>query len=130
MKIQIFLFFIISFFYSCKKHEGRGGKHSISGTVVGRKYSLSSHTYTSPAYNVQDVDVYIIYGDNLAYGDHQKTTPDGTYEFKYLHKGHYKVYAYSKDSTNASPTGKNAEAKDVTIGSEKNITIPQIDILQ
>lgn len=135
MKNKIFLLlvsFSIIFFYSCKKEAGKGGKSSISGKVVARKYDLTTHpgTYTSPEYNAGDEDVYIIYGDAVTYGDHQKTNYDGSYEFKYLNKGNYKVYAYSKDSTNSTPSGKIAVYKDLAIGSEKNITVPDIDILK
>jgi hypothetical protein len=133
MKNKIFLslfFFAVLFFYSCKKKEGKGGKASVSGKVLARKYNLTTHSYTSTSYNAEDEDVYIIYGDDISFGDHQKTSYDGSYEFRYLNKGKYKIYVYSKDSTNSTPSGKIAVYKDFTIGSEKTIVVPEIDILK
>jgi hypothetical protein len=121
---------IIAFFISCKKEEGKGGRHSIKGKVTARKYSLSTHTYTSTSYPAEEEDVYIIYGDDVTYGDKQNTNYDGSFEFKYLHKGKYKVYAYSQDSTNSTPAKKVAVVKEVTIGSEKVTTLPDITILK
>ncbi|HXA03034.1 MAG TPA: hypothetical protein VNW99_13655 [Cytophagaceae bacterium] len=132
-KIFLLLFlFTIIIFYSCKKQAGKGGNHTVSGKVVARKYDLTTHpgTYTSPAYNAENEEVYIIYGDDITFGDHQKTNQDGSFEFKYLNKGNYKVYAYSKDSTNSNPSGKIAITKDLVIGSEKTIVVPEIDILR
>jgi hypothetical protein len=132
-KIILLLFlFTAAFFYSCKKQEGKGGKSFVSGKVLARKYDLTTHpgTYTSPSYNAENEEVYIIYGSNPTFGDHQKTNYDGSYEFKYLQKGNYKIYVYSKDSTNSSTSGKIAEYKDLTIGSEKTIVVPDINILK
>ncbi|MFL5728196.1 MAG: hypothetical protein ACJ75J_01810, partial [Cytophagaceae bacterium] len=121
---------LLMFFMACKKQEGKGGKHSVTGKVIARKYNTSTQTYTSPAYPSQEEDVYIIYGDDVSYGDHQNANFDGSFEFKYLHKGKYKVYAYSKDSTNASPSGKIAVVKEFVIGHEKTTTVPDILILK
>jgi hypothetical protein len=124
---SLFVFFLSS---SCNKDEGKGGKHSIKGTVTARKYNLSTHTYTSTSYAAEEEDVYLIYGDDPTYGDKQKTNYDGSFEFKYLQKGKYKVYAYSDDSTGSSASGKVAVVKELTIGSEKITTVPDITILK
>jgi hypothetical protein len=131
-KILSLFFCTVIFLYSCKKHEGKGGNSAISGKVVARKYDLTTHpgTYTSPAYNAANEDVYIIYGDDATFGDHQKTNYDGSFEFKYLQKGNYRVYAYSKDSSSSTPSGKIAVYKDLKIGSEKTTVLPDIDILK
>ena len=122
--------FAIALLVSCKKDEGKGGKHSITGKVYARNYSRSTHTYTSTSYPAEEEDIYIIYGDDPSYGDKQKTNYDGSFEFKYLQKGKYKVYAYSDDSTNSSASGKVAVIKELTIGSEKITTVPDITILK
>jgi hypothetical protein len=127
---SIIFLIAISLLYACKKQEGKGGRHNVTGKVLARKYDVSTRTYTSPVYVAQEEDIYIIYGDNPSEGDHQKSTNEGTFEFKYLHKGHYKVYAYSKDSTNSTPSGKTAVIREFTIGSEKTTTIPDIVILK
>jgi hypothetical protein len=83
---------------SCKKDPGSGGTSSIYGKVFAKDYN-STFTVFLESYYAQDYDVYLIYGDDKTYGDKVKTSYDGTYEFKYLRKGTYHVYAYSKDST-------------------------------
>jgi hypothetical protein len=128
--LPLLVFFAIIIFYSCKKKAGKGGNHSISGKVVARKYDLTTHAYTSPEFAAANEDVYIIYGDDITYGDHQNTNYDGSFEFKYLNKGNYKVYAYSKDSTNSNASGKIAVSKELTIGHEKKTVVPDIDILK
>lgn len=57
-------------------------------------------------------DVYIVYGDKPIYGDKMETGPDGFYQFKYLAKGTYKVFAY----TSFSSGQKSAVAETVTVG--------------
>ncbi|HQI70848.1 MAG TPA: hypothetical protein PLT47_08870 [Bacteroidales bacterium] len=92
-------FIVISFlFSSCKKDPGEGGTSSIYGKVYMKDYN-STYTVLLEEYYAQDVDVYIIYGDDKTYSERIRTNYDGTYEFKYLRKGTYHVYAYSEDST-------------------------------
>jgi len=68
------------------------------GKVLVRQYN-ASFTILQEEYYAQDEDVYIIYGDDITFGDRTRTCYDGTYEFKYLRPGTYTIYAYSKDST-------------------------------
>jgi hypothetical protein len=90
--------FLAVFYTSCKKDPGSGGTSSIYGKVFAKDYN-STFTVLLESYYAQDYDVYLIYGDDKTYGDKVKTSYDGTFEFKYLRKGTYHVYAYSKDST-------------------------------
>lgn len=83
---------------SCEKEAGEGGSSSIYGKVIVRDYN-SDFTYLKEVYPGQDVDVFIIYGDDKSIDDRARTSYDGVYEFKYLRKGTYKIFAYSKDST-------------------------------
>jgi hypothetical protein len=94
--LSLVVFITLSF--SCKKEAGEGGNSSIYGKVYVKDYN-STFTILQDEYYGQDVDVYIIYGDEKSYGDHTSTNYDGTFEFKYLRPGTYHVYAYSKDST-------------------------------
>jgi hypothetical protein len=81
---------------SCKKPAGEGGNSSIKGMVHVTNYN-SNFTVVNAEYAGSDIDVYIIYGDEISYGNRIKTSPDGKFEFKYLRTGKYKVYCYSKD---------------------------------
>ena len=46
-------------------------------------------------YSGYDEYVYIIYGDEVSYGDRIRSSYDGQFEFKYLRKGKYRIYTYS-----------------------------------
>ena len=47
-------------------------------------------------YPAPDQDVYLIYGsENTFYDDDVKTSYDGSFEFRYLQKGDYQIFAYS-----------------------------------
>ncbi|HOW30793.1 MAG TPA: hypothetical protein PLP88_04445 [Bacteroidales bacterium] len=113
---------------SCEKDPGEGGNSTIYGKVWVREYN-SSFTYLQEEYYGQDEDVYIIYGDDKMYSDHVKTSYDGTYEFKYLRKGDYRIFAYSKDSTGTT-NAKIPVIKDVTISNNnETVEVPRIVIV-
>ena len=86
------------FFSSCKKEAGQGGTATIKGKVYANYYDKNFYILKTSSY-APDVDVYIIYGGESTFGDHQKTSYDGSYEFKYLRNGSYKIYSYSQDTT-------------------------------
>lgn len=100
---------------SCKKEEGKGGKLGIKGSVRARYYSnnLSKYTQQRPG---ADLDVYLIYGNNVGIGDKTKTDYEGEFEFKYLRSGNYKVYVYSKDTTGGSAS------EDITVVQNVDLT--------
>lgn len=105
--------FIIS---SCKKVEGQGGTSTIKGVVIEQKYIGSNIIAEYPA---ADQDVYIIYGeDDTFYDDDIKTSYDGSFEFKYLNNGVYKLFVYEDSSTD--PSGKAAKMVEVEITSKKS----------
>ena len=81
---------------SCVKTEGVGGGGHIKGTVFAKKYNGLGTLISS--YNRVDERVYIIYGDDefQAIDDDTRTSYDGSFEFKYLKKGTYKLFTYSK----------------------------------
>ncbi|MBI3510522.1 MAG: hypothetical protein HY064_07650 [Bacteroidetes bacterium] len=97
-KLTIFASVIVLFLFSCNTGPGPGGQATITGKIYAYSYTVNS-SFT--AYNKTDsgyaanINVYLIYGDDPTYGDNVKTGPDGTYQFKYLRKGKYKVYAYT-----------------------------------
>lgn len=108
---------------SCKKEEGIGGKASIQGRVWLKEYN-SAFTSLQLERDAYDEYVYIIYGDEITYGDRIKTSYDGRFEFKYLRPGKYKIYVYSKDPTdkdNISPTEMMYVLKEVEITSKKQV---------
>lgn len=123
-------------FNSCKKEAGKGGSSSIKGNIYAKYYNKNFSILADSAF-APDIDVYIIYGNEYSYGDRIRTSFDGVYEFKYLEKGSYKIYAYTRDSSGTYNNHVNQYAHDFAIIKEVEITknkqtieVPQINILQ
>jgi hypothetical protein len=89
--------FFASLLAGCKKDPGEGGSSTIRGVL----YAKNVHDRNSPM-TADDFEpnqkVYISYGDKSTYDDDYETGPDGTFEFKYLRKGKYRISAYSRDT--------------------------------
>lgn len=109
---------------SCNKEEGIGGKATIKGRIYVQEYSggiLVNEDYGP------DVDVFIIYGEGKTfYDDNVKTSYDGSYEFRFLRPGIYKIFAYSKHPN----TGElSAVIRSVEISNKKEIvTVEDITV--
>ena len=97
--LPIFILFIV--FSSCRKVEGPGGSVTIKGVVIERNH-VGTSMFEYPA---ADQDVYIIYGsENSFYDDDISTSYDGSFEFRYLQKGDYQIFAYQDNPSVASGT--------------------------
>lgn len=94
----VFMLLIPLIFASCEKEPGPGGKSTLYGKVKVKDYN-STFTVLNEIYYGPGIWVYLVYGDDRDYGERIQTSYDGTYEFKYLRPGKYKVYSLSKDST-------------------------------
>jgi len=92
------LFIFCSTMATCKKPAGPGGKASIKGKVFATDWDNTQRYVISRGFAV-DERVYIIYGNGTIVGNDIRTGPDGSYEFRYLNKGHYRVYVNSLDTT-------------------------------
>lgn len=95
--------FLISIFYGCKKTEGPGGTSTIKGKVIVYDFDAGfQNPKPVKIYPAVDESTYIIYGsEGTTYDNNFKTSFDGSYEFKYLQKGKYRIFSYSTDSTGA-----------------------------
>jgi hypothetical protein len=82
---------------SCTKGPGEGGTSTIKGKVFVRDFNGSGQLQ-GEYYGVEE-RVYIIYGDDDFYGNDTRTSFDGTYEFQYLKKGLYTIFAYTECDT-------------------------------
>lgn len=114
MKRTLFLLFITAGLFACKKGAGDGGTSTLRGKVYGVDYNADFSMRLDSGY-VPNEDVFIIYGDHKTYDDKTNTNYDGTYEFKYLRKGNYTVYSYSKDTASAASFGTEAVLKTLEI---------------
>jgi hypothetical protein len=94
ISLLIFSFIILQ---SCKKEPGIGGEAKIYGKVYYKHYNSTFTTLINEGY-LSDTYVYIVYGDNVNYGQRIKTNYKGEFEFKYLFKGKYTIYTYGLDS--------------------------------
>ena len=119
MKKALFIFslFTVILSVSCKKPAGEGGNSSIKGNIWVEEWNATFTVHDSSKDRVgMGEDVYIIYGDDVSYGDKKECSYDGTFEFKYLRKGTYTIYVYSKDP---GPSGTKAIVKTVDITDKK-----------
>jgi hypothetical protein len=99
MKFIVFLFFVfVMAITACKKEAGEGGQASITGKVWMQEWIGTYHDSTNDHWATER-DIYIIYGNDVSYGNHTKTGFDGLYEFQYLREGDYTVYVYSDSTT-------------------------------
>ncbi|PLW92546.1 MAG: hypothetical protein C0592_10270 [Marinilabiliales bacterium] len=83
---------------ACTKVEGPGGNATITGKVYVLDYNMELTNKLDEYYGA-DIDVYLIYGDDLIYSEDFTTNYDGSYRFQNLRPGTYKVFAYSEDTT-------------------------------
>lgn len=100
MKTSNFLIAALIFFLcnACEKPAGPGGRATIKGKVYVKAYDKYA-SYQISEYYAPAEKVYIIYGDQNVTGNDVKTDDNGTFEFLYLNKGHYKVFVESRDTS-------------------------------
>ncbi len=94
--IWLFGLAIATLTISCEKDPGEGGRASISGKVWVEEYNGNCTELRGSYYGV-DEEVYIIAGDDPSYFERVRTGPDGTFWFRYLREGDYRVYAISEN---------------------------------
>lgn len=104
--------------YRCTTVEFDEGSASIKGTVLETNYKSSGQVkyYNQPAL---DKEVFLIYGNSSAPVDRIRTSYDGSFEFKNLIKGNYKVYVLSEDIT--EKTGYVPVLKETTVTTDGQV---------
>ncbi|HWY11736.1 MAG TPA: hypothetical protein VN026_10450 [Bacteroidia bacterium] len=95
--IQISALLII-IFESCAKPAGPGGRAMVKGKVYVHDFDNTFKYLISSGYSPGE-KVYIVYGNNTFVGNSVTTSYDGSFEFMYLNKGHYKIFANSIDTS-------------------------------
>ncbi len=123
-KVCLFLSIVLPLLYSCTKEEGKGGRSSIIGKIhmTDKTGWNAGNNYDAP-----DYDVYIIYGDkDDIYDDDMKTNYNGSFEFKNLRKGSYRIFAYTVDLT--EPSGLLPVFKSVEIGDNEQANVGTIEV--
>jgi hypothetical protein len=112
---------------SCTKTEGVGGGGHVSGKVLVKKYNALGTLLSE--YYAQYERVFIIYGDDdfKAFDDRTFTSYDGSFEFKYLKKGTYTIFTYSKCVT--CPSGQDSTVFSTIRVNEKNEVVELADLV-
>jgi hypothetical protein len=83
---------------SCEKPAGPGGTATIKGRIFAIDFDNTQRYEIGRDYAAGE-RVYIIYGDDNIVGDDVRTSTDGTFEFRYLTKGHYRIFVNSLDTS-------------------------------
>ncbi len=86
----------------CEQVPGEGGTSTLTGKVWARDLNNSGQLIAE--YYAPEERVYIIYGEDSFYHDDVRTDYQGRYAFRYLKKGRYTVFAYSRCDTCAAGT--------------------------
>lgn len=80
---------------SCNKGPGEGGTGTLQGYVKLVHHPDDDYTLTPDTMAAAKTDVFIIYGNEVYFGNDVETGADGMYQFEYLRPGDYAVFAYS-----------------------------------
>ncbi len=130
-KLIIIFFFLISILiFSCKKAPGEGGGATIKGTLYVKNFHSPEVPYAFDDVGA-DKRIYIVYGDKNMPDNDIRTGPKGEFEFRYLRKGKYKIYAYSLDPKTLSDDNSIAIVKEVEIAkNNQEITIDDFYIYE
>jgi hypothetical protein len=123
---------LLGLFNACTKGPGEGGRAFIKGKVFIKNYTAPPGPFVlQDEYYAQGENVYIVYGDQPGVGKNVKTSYDGSFQFEYLRKGKYKVFAYSDDTSSTLNSKTKEIIADVEIKSaSETITIPDIVIVK
>lgn len=98
---------------SCNKEPGQGGRAIIKGRIFENLhttiYPWGIIDDSIPATNKK---VYLLHGlEDSTYDDDFNTSYDGSFEFKYLTKGDYQIFVYTKQVKEDSSGIENAVHK-------------------
>jgi hypothetical protein len=119
-KILILSIAAATIFTACKKEPGQGGRATIKGKLITVDYD-DTFTIIKDTFPTQGENVYIMYGDDNTVADNARTSFDGTFEFEYLRKGKYRIFAVSKD-TSAKTSNRTIEVlKTIEIKEKKEV---------
>lgn len=130
MRLKSFPFFLGLILLSlplsgCKKIEGPGGAATITGKIHITEYDSAENPIVN--YNPEKFDVFIIYGDDeteTVFDDDTKTSYDGSFKFRNLEPGKYRIFYYEDCNNSQLSTcfsGKKVTIKEVTITGKKDV---------
>lgn len=120
--LSIIFLLLLILLSSCEKTEGPGGNSIIQGKVYVLDYNMELTTKLGEYYGA-DIEVFLIYGNDLIYSEDFKTNYEGSYHFINLRPGNYTVFAYSEDTTKISEDDTFPVFKEIEISKNKETVI-------
>ena len=100
MKLKYLLYSLFALYLipliGCEKDPGEGGTATVTGKIYVMNFDDDDGTTLINEYFAQNRQVYIIYDEGTIPDDDVRTGFDGSYEFNFLHKGQYIIYAFSE----------------------------------
>ena len=102
---------------ACTSGAGEGGTALISGKVVLMQTDRLGND--KGVEEARDEKVFLVYGDDAVFSEDVRTHSDGTYEFKYLRKGNYTIFAYQ--NCDSCGSGNNAVEVQVEITENRSV---------
>lgn len=137
MKWRYFLYSLFAlylvFLTACEKEPGEGGTATIMGKIKIQDVNDSTGEFQGDPYDAPDYNVYIIYGEGTIPDDDTKTSFDGSYQFNYLYKGPYIIFAYSEcdDTFSNCPSGQEPKMDTIEITQKgETYEIPTIIVIE
>lgn len=99
---------LLNTLYTYKKLDYNDGQASIKGKVqlINYKDGDLPDLVVKDITPAQEVDVYLVYNNESYFSERIKTMDDGTFEFRNLIKGSYKIFVYSEDVVNGATNDK------------------------
>jgi len=136
MKLKYLLYGLFALYLipliGCEKDPGEGGTATITGKIF--VYDVDDDTgILQDSFYAQNLNVNIIYGEGTIPDDDIRTGFDGTYEFNYLHKGQYIVFAYSECDNNLPecPSGEEPVMDTIQITQKgETYEVPTITVIR
>ena len=108
VNLLLALFMVAMLLPACNKGPGEGGTGTVQGYVKLVHHPDDDYTLTPDTMAAAKTDVFIIYGDEVYFGDDVETNAEGMYQFEYLRPGDYTVFAYS-----TLPTGEKVAVSEI-----------------
>ncbi len=136
MKLKYLLYSLFALYLipliGCEKDPGEGGTATITGKLFVKNFDDEDGTFIDE-YFAQNKQVYIIYGDGTIPDDDVRTGFDGSYEFNYLYKGQYIIFAYSECDNNLPecPSGEKPIMDTIQINQKgETYEVPTITVFE
>lgn len=82
---------------ACEKPPGPGGRATIKGRIYAYDWDNQQYRMISEGFSSDD-RVYISYGNSTMVGNDTRTGTDGSFQFRFLNKGHYRIFVNSIDT--------------------------------